>query len=82
MPYGDGTGPSGGGSGTPRRGSGQAGRGMGRGGGRGRLGGNRPGAGPGGDCVCQKCGTRVPHQQGSPCSLIDCPTCGTKMMRG
>ena len=43
MPRGDGTGPFGGGPGT--------GRGMGQGGGRGRMGGNRPGAGSGGNCI-------------------------------
>jgi len=74
MPGGDGTGPSGGGPGT--------GRGMGRGGGRGRMGGNRPGAGPGGICVCPSCGERASHQQGAPCYSINCPKCGTKMMRG
>lgn len=74
MPFGDGTGPSGQGPGT--------GQGMGRGGGQGRMGGNRPGAGPGGICVCPQCGTQVPHQQGAPCYNISCPKCGNKMTRG
>ena len=74
MPRGDGTGPSGGGPGT--------GRGMGRGGGRGRMGGNRSGAGPAGDCVCPKCEKKVAHQAGAPCYSINCPQCGTKMIRG
>ena len=82
MPYGDGTGPSGGGPGIPRRGSGQADRGMGRGGGRGRMGGNRPGAGLGGECICPKCGAKASHQQGVPCYSMNCPSCGTKMIRG
>jgi len=74
MPRGDGTGPLGGGPGT--------GRGMGRGGGRGRMGGNRPGTGPAGDCVCPKCGKKAAHQAGVPCYTINCPQCETKMIRG
>lgn len=74
MPFGDGTGPGGQGPGT--------GRGMGRGGGgRGRMGGNRPGAGPAGNCVCSSCGKKVTHQVGVPCYSINCPQCGAKMMR-
>ncbi len=70
MPRGDGTGPIGGGSG-------------GRGGaaGRGRMGGNRPGAGAGGYCVCPSCGTRVPHKVGIPCYKQTCPKCKTRMVR-
>ncbi|MBW2172241.1 MAG: hypothetical protein JRF69_09735 [Deltaproteobacteria bacterium] len=45
MPQGDKKGPTGQGSDT--------GRGKGQGG--------RPGRGPGGDCICPKCGERVPH---------------------
>jgi len=74
MPYGDGTGPSGQGPGT--------GRGMGRGGGRGRMGGNRPGAGPGGACICPNCKLSVPHKVGTPCYNVNCPKCGAKMVRG
>jgi len=73
MPRGDGTGPYGQGPGT--------GRGLGRGGGRGRMGGNRPGAGPTGNCVCSSCGTKVPHQAGIPCYDVSCPKCGAKMIR-
>jgi hypothetical protein len=76
MPRGDGTGPPGGG---------RAGRGRGisrGGGGGGRMGGTRPGAGPGGGCVCPKCGARASHQVGMPCYQMDCPECGTKMVRG
>ena len=65
MPRGDGTGPFGGGSGA----------------GRGRMGGNRPGAGPSGYCVCPSCGTKVAHRQGVPCYSIECPKCGAKMVR-
>ncbi len=80
MPRGDGTGPPGG-SGPGR------GRGMGRGGGAGagrgagRAGGTRAGAGLGGECVCPKCGTTVPHQAGVPCNQMNCPSCGTQMAR-
>jgi len=75
MPRGDGTGPPwGSGPGT--------GRGLGRGGrGAGRMGGTRPGAGPGGQCVCPNCGERLSHQPGVPCYTMDCPKCGTKMVR-
>jgi hypothetical protein len=48
----------------------------------GRMGGNRPGLGPAGDCVCPKCGEKVTHQRGTPCYNISCPKCGTKMIRG
>ncbi len=73
MPFGDGTGPRGQGPGT--------GRGLGRGSGRGRFAGNRPGAGPGGYCVCPSCGLRVEHKAGVPCVSVECPKCGTKMIR-
>ena len=73
MPGGDGTGPMGQGPGT--------GRGMGSGGGRGRMGGNRPGAGPGGDCVCPNCGAKVSHKVGAPCYDVNCPKCGNRMVR-
>ncbi|MBN1299296.1 MAG: hypothetical protein JW997_06400 [Actinobacteria bacterium] len=76
MPRGDGTGPAGEGPGT--------GRGLGRGagqarGGQGRMGGQ--GLGPGGDCVCPSCGTKVAHQPGTPCYNIQCPKCGAYMAR-
>lgn len=71
MPRGDGTGPTGQGPGT--------GRGMGRGGGRGRRGGFA--AGPGGACVCPKCGKTAPHQRGVPCVQMTCPACGAAMTR-
>lgn len=48
----------------------------------GRMRGNRPGAGPGGDCVCPNCGEKAPHKQGVPCFNMSCPKCGTKMVRG
>ncbi len=73
MPFGDGTGPFGQGPGR--------GRGRGRGGGRGRMGGNRPGAGPAGECVCSSCGAKVSHQAGVPCYSVNCPKCGSRMVR-
>ena len=78
MPRGDGTGPPwGSGPGTGR------GTGSGRGGRRMSIkGGTRPGAGPGGDCICPSCGTRAPHQSGVPCYNLNCSKCGAKMIRG
>jgi len=75
MPKGDRTGPDGMGPGT--------GRGMGKGkaggGGRGR---NSGGAyGPGGMCVCAKCGTKLAHRQGEQCTKLKCPSCGQTMIR-
>jgi len=56
------------------------GRGMGGGGqGRGRMGGF--GLGLGGNCVCPKCGKTFPHQQGMPCTQMQCPACGAAMTR-
>lgn len=56
-----------------------SGRGLGLGGGQGR---NKGGAfGPGGYCVCAKCGEKVPHQQGIKCTTIKCPSCGNTMVR-
>ena len=47
----------------------------------GRMKGNRPGAGPGGYCFCPSCGEKMPHRQGTPCFNVNCPKCGTKMVR-
>jgi len=66
--------------GSPGMGRG-GGAGAGRGMGGGRMGGTRPGAGPGGECVCPKCGTNVPHGAGQPCYQMSCPKCGTRMIR-
>jgi len=38
-------------------------------------------AGPGGECVCTKCGATAPHAPGRPCSQQACPTCGSPMTR-
>jgi hypothetical protein len=63
--------PKGDGMGPPKGASGRGGR----------MGGNRPGAGPGGDCVCPACGARAPHTRGTPCYNMTCPKCGAKMAR-
>jgi hypothetical protein len=86
MPGGDRTGPAGNRGGSGRQagaryrlgggGGGRAGQGRGRGSGRGR---NR--GGPGGQCVCPKCGKTVAHVQGTPCIQTNCPDCGTPMTR-
>ena len=59
------------------------GRGQGKGAGGGeRLGRNKGGGfGPGGHCVCAKCGEKVPHQQGVKCTTLKCPKCGKPMVR-
>jgi len=47
--------------------------------GRGKMGGS--GLGPGGECVCPKCGYRAPHTVGAPCMHQKCPKCGATMAR-
>ena len=71
MPYGDGFGAPGG-----------AGKGWGQGP-RGRRQGRQGGlsAGPGGQCICPRCGKALPHQQGTPCYQVVCPDCELPMMR-
>ena len=64
--------PRGDGSGPPQGGRGQ---------GRGRMGGPLA-AGPGGQCVCPKCGHKTAHAPGQPCNQQACPKCGTMMTRG
>jgi len=39
------------------------------------------GMGPGGYCVCTKCGYKMPHERGSPCYGKKCPECGAEMTR-
>ena len=39
------------------------------------------GQGPGGYCVCPKCGYKVPHQRGIPCSTLQCPNCKINLER-
>ncbi len=50
-------------------------------GGRGRLGGPYA-AGPSGNCVCSKCGYKVKHKAGLPCSRRVCPKCKIRLVRG
>ena len=45
------------------------------------LPGNRPGAGPVGNCICPSCGTTVAHQVATPCYSLACPNCGARMIR-
>jgi len=48
-------------------------------GGRGR---NQGGSfGPGGFCVCVKCGAKEPHVTGTKCTTLACPKCGHPMVR-
>jgi hypothetical protein len=56
---------------------------MGRQGGKGmgRMGGNQPGAGMIGNCICPSCKTVAPHKRGVPCYSIKCPNCGSSMIR-
>jgi len=37
--------------------------------------------GPGGECICPKCGTRVAHQRGTRCADERCPQCDARMLR-
>ncbi len=39
------------------------------------------GAGPGGFCICQKCGYKIKHERGTPCSTIKCPKCNLPLTR-
>ena len=56
-----------------------SGKGLGRGGGQGR---NQGGAfGPNGNCICAKCGEKIPHIQGQKCTEVKCPACGHTMVR-
>jgi hypothetical protein len=56
-------------------------RGRDQGQGRGRGGGNKPTAGPGGNCLCPKCRHKEAHIVGQRCIDRACPKCGTKMVR-
>lgn len=47
-----------------------------------RQGRNKGGSmGPGGYCLCVKCGERVPHKQGVKCTTRKCPKCGHTLVR-
>ncbi len=39
------------------------------------------GRGPDGDCVCEKCGYKISHEKGTPCSTLKCPTCKISLIR-
>ncbi len=64
--------PRGNGTGPPQGGRGQ---------GQGRMGGPFA-SGPGGRCVCPKCGHTAAHTAGQPCNQQVCAKCGTRMTRG
>lgn len=55
----------------------------GYGGGRNAQGRNNEqgGMGPGGYCICLKCGYRIPKQRGIRCMDMHCPKCGSVMVR-
>jgi len=38
--------------------------------------------GPGGYCICSKCGYKIIHQSGVPCSTLECPKCRINLIRG
>ncbi|MDZ7822501.1 MAG: ferredoxin [Candidatus Marinimicrobia bacterium] len=56
-----------------------SGQGSGGGGFRGRGPGKR--GGPGGYCVCPRCGHKEPHRAGQPCYQMRCPECNALMTR-
>lgn len=37
--------------------------------------------GPGGWCVCHKCGYKTKHERGVRCQEKTCPKCGLKLVR-
>lgn len=39
------------------------------------------GGGPGGYCVCPKCGYKAIHERGVPCSALECPKCKINLIR-
>jgi len=39
------------------------------------------GKGPEGYCVCPKCGYKIKHKKGVPCSTIKCPNCKINLTR-
>ena len=49
--------------------------------GRNQSQGDKPGSGPGGNCVCPSCGYTTPHSRLQPCNQRTCPKCGSKLTR-
>lgn len=41
----------------------------------------RAGLGPGGRCLCLKCGRTLRHEAGVRCLETKCPACGATMVR-
>jgi len=39
------------------------------------------GAGPGGFCICEKCGYKIKHERGTPCAILKCPKCNLPLTR-
>lgn len=39
------------------------------------------GRGPAGYCVCEKCGYKIEHKRGTPCSNMKCPNCNINLSR-
>lgn len=39
------------------------------------------GFGPGGKCVCSKCGYMLEHKKGNPCAKLSCPNCNKPLTR-
>ena len=37
--------------------------------------------GPGGSCICPKCGARLAHRRGIRCEEERCPQCSARMLR-
>lgn len=37
--------------------------------------------GPGGYCICLKCGYKTQHEESVKCTTIKCPVCGAEMIR-
>ena len=42
---------------------------------------NAQGKGPEGYCICPKCGYKIKHKRGTPCSTIKCPKCKSTLTR-
>jgi len=45
------------------------------------LAGDKPGSGPGGNCICPQCKHTVPHVAAVPCNEMKCPKCGALMTK-